>query len=97
MRTIEPSEEERYQEWVAENGEFLNRYVKEIAERGDFITEYTKEYVRRFVEHFFDDMSHSEWQRINRNHLYAELRELMEPMVEYYASKKTDRGYRGLY
>ena len=85
MRTVEEqTNEERYQKWIEENGEYLRRF--------------TKEYVASCIEKYFYEISHEEWQRINRAHLYAELKDLVPPMVQYYSPQRSsERRYTNYY
>jgi len=80
MNSVKKTEDEEYQEWVAKNEKFLDRYTKEHPEK------FAKVKINDNLDlfEFFEGLSHSQWQELNRAHIYLELQNLLKQMVPFY-------------
>lgn len=87
MNTVKKTEDEEYQEWVAKNEKFLDRYTKEHPEK------FAKVKINDNLDlfEFFEGLSHSQWQELNRDHIYVELQDLLKMMVPYYINEFNGR------
>ena len=87
MNSVKKTEDEEYQEWVAKNEKFLDRYTKEHPEKFEKI----KINDNLDLFEFFKGLSHSQWQELNRDHIYVELQDLLKMMVPYYMNEFNGR------